>query len=151
MKRGAKVKLEVVKPPLTLHFSDSVGTRGISVYVTKLSEALNQGGAVQIDAEDAYMKHQLRGAAKKLGLRLVYALADGFLYVKPLVIEGDRKRLLLLLREPRTMNELHAAKFELHLPNTLTELEKQGLAHVRVKGNVEKWTLTEKGMDALPS
>jgi hypothetical protein len=149
VKRANKVKLDVVKPPSHLHFSDDLGKRGVSVYVKKLSEALNASGAVQIAAGDSYMRFQLRGAAKKLKLKLVYALDGDFLYVKPLAIEGEQKRLMLLLREPRTLNELMAVKLELHLPNTLAEWARQGLAHSITKGAVERWVLTEKGMDAL--
>lgn len=145
MKRAANVKLNVVKPAAHLHFSDSIGQRGISIYVLKLSEALNTGGAVQIMASDAYMKYQLKAAAKKLALKLVYALDGEFLYVKPIAVDGDIKRLLLLLREPRTENELMAKKLELHLKNSLSKLAADGLAHF----HKEKWVLTEKGMGAL--
>ncbi len=145
MKRATKVKLEVVKPSADLHFSESVGQRGISVYVKTLSEALNTSGAVKIMSADAYMKHQLKKAAEKLNLKLVYALEGEFLYVKPLVVEGEQKRLMLLLREPRTENELMGKKLELNLPNTLKKLAADGLAHI----NRDKWVLTERGMDAL--
>jgi hypothetical protein len=145
MKRATKVKLEVIKPAAHLHFSDSVGQRGISIYTQKLSEALNTGGVVQIMAADAYMKHQLKVTAKKLNVKLVYALDGEFLYVKPLAVDGDLKRLMLLLREPRSENELMSKKLELHLKNTLAKLAADGLAHF----HKEKWVLTEKGLDAL--
>ncbi len=145
MKLATKVKLEVVKPAAHLHFSDNIGRRGISIYVLKLTEALNKGDCVQIMQDDGYMRTQLKIAAKKLNLKLVYALDDGFLYVKPLAVDGEQKRLLLLLREPRSENELMGKKLELHLKNTLTQLAADGLAHV----HKEKWVLTERGMDAL--
>jgi hypothetical protein len=144
-----KIKLDVVKPPLSLHFSESVGQRKISVYVMKLSEAVNQGAAVQIDIADAYMKKQLKNAAEKLGLRLVYAIADNFLYVKPIAVDGERKRLMLQLREPRAETVLMAAKFELNLPDTLSDFAKQGIAHKVQRNGSPCWVLTEKGMDAL--
>jgi hypothetical protein len=145
MKRADKVKFKVIIPAANLHFSDSVGTRGISIYTKAISEALNTGGAVQIMSGDAYMKQQLKKAAEKLSLKLVYALEGEYLYVKPLVVEGEQKRLMLLLREPRTENELMAKKLELHLPNTLKKLAADGLAHL----HKEKWVLTERGMDVL--
>jgi hypothetical protein len=145
MKRATKVKLEVIKPAAHLHFSDSVGQRGISIYTQKLSEALNTGGVVQIMAGDAYMKHQLKKSAEMLNLKLVYALDGECLYVKPLAVDGDLKRLMLLLREPRSENELMSKKLELHLKNTLAKLAADGLAHF----HKEKWVLTEKGLDAL--
>lgn len=143
MKRAGKVKLEVVKPAAHLHFSDTIGQRGI--YTQKLSEALNTGGVVLIMAGDAYMKHSLKKAAAALNMKLMYALDGDFLYVKPLVVDGDLKRLLLLLREPRTENELMAKKLELHLRNSLAKLAGDGLAHF----HKEKWVLTEKGLDTL--
>ena len=145
-KRQDKIKLTVVvKPAANLHFSDSVGGRGISIYVKAISEALNTGGAVQIVSGDAYMKQQLKNAAKKLNLRLVYALEGEHLLVKPIAVEGEEQRLLLLLREPRTENELAGKKLELHLKDTLKKLAANGLAHI----HKEKWVLTERGMDAL--
>src|ERR1700677_4080670 len=129
MKRPAKgVKLTVVKPAAHLHFTDSIGQRGISIYTVKLSEALNSGGVVQILAADSYMKHQLKQTAKKLGLKLVYALDGEFLYVKPIALDGEQKRLLLLLREPRTENELAGKKLELDLKASLSQLAGSGLA-----------------------
>lgn len=145
MKRPLKVKLEVVKPPANLHFSDSVGQRGVSIYIAKLSEALNSGGAVQIKSDDSYMRFQLRAAAVKLKVKLVYALDGEHLYIKPLAIEGEQKRLMILLREPRTVAELQTKKLELHLENSLADFARQGLAHLH-KNN---WVLTEKGLDAL--
>jgi len=145
VKRATKVKLEVVKAVAHLHFSETVGQRGISIYTLKLSEALNSGGAVQIMAADAYMKHQLKATAKKLNLKLVYALEGEFLYVKPIAVDGDMKKLMLMLREPRTENELAAKKYELHLKNALAKLAADGLAHLYR----EKWVLTEKGLDTL--
>lgn len=145
MKRPIKIKLEVVKIPPGLHFSDSIGQRGVSIYVAKLSEALNSGGAIQVKADDGYMKTQLRMAAGKLKVKLVYALDGDSLYIKPLAIEGELKRLMVLLREPRSVPELQAKKFELHLSNTLADLASQTLAHL----HKDKWVLTEKGMDAL--
>ena len=145
MKRSTKVKLEVVKPAAHLHFSDTIGQRGISIYMQKLSEAMNTGGAVQIMKDDAYMRHQLKKTAAKLNVKLVYALDGDFLYIKPIAVDGDLKRLLLLLREPRTVNELMAKKLELHLQNSLSKLAADGLAHLYK----EKWVLTEKGLHTL--
>lgn len=145
MKRATKVKLEVVKPASHLRFVDSLGQRGVSIYVKAITEALNTDSAVKIMADDAYMRFQLKAAAKKLSVKLLFALDAEHLYVKPMMVEGENKRLMLLLREPRTENELMSKKLELHLPNTLKKLAADGLAHV----HREKWVLTEKGMDAI--
>jgi hypothetical protein len=91
------------------------------------------------------MRHQLKKTAAKLNVKLVYALDGDFLYIKPIAVDGDLKRLLLLLREPRTVNELMAKKLELHLQNSLSKLAADGLAHLYK----EKWVLTEKGLNTL--
>ena len=88
---------------------------------------------------------QFQTAAKKLKVKLVYATDNGHLWIKPIAIEGALKSLMLWLREPRTLVELEAKKFELHLLNSLDGLKKDGLAHLAKNG----WVLTEKGMDAL--
>lgn len=146
MNRASKIKLQVAKPPTNLHFSDSLGKRGVSVYVRTLTEALNSGGAVQIAADDQYMRNQIRMAAKKLSLRLAYALDGDVMWIKPLAMDDQEKRLLLLLREPRSLSELEAAKLELHLRNTLARLAKDNVAHVVMRNGIEKWLLTSVGL-----
>ncbi len=145
MKRGERVKLEVVKPSSHLKFVDSLGRRGVSVYVLKLTEALNSDSVVQIDAGDAYMKHQLTMAAKKIQVKLLYALEGKSLFIKPVLLDGEMKRLMLWLREPRTPAELESKKFELHLSNSLASLARDAMAHC-VK---DKWVLTDKGKAAI--
>lgn len=146
MKRPVKIKLDVVKTiPAGLVFVDSLfGSRG-SVYVAKLTEALGCGGVVQITVGDAYVKSQLAQAAKKMKVKLVFAVQGEYVYIKPVAVEGEQRRLLLLLREPRTLAELDGKKLELNLGNSLAQFVKDGIAH-EVKG---KWVLTERGMDAL--
>lgn len=143
--RPNKVTFEVVKPHLGLHFVESVGSKGTSIYITKVIEALNTGSAIKINVADSYLKNQIRATAKKLKFRLVYALEGDFLYMKPLKIEGEQERLILLLREPRTLDELKGKNLELHLANSLGDLAKNGLAHL----NKGKWVLTEKGFDQV--
>lgn len=145
MKRGDKVKLEVVKASSHLKFVESLGRRGVSVYVLKLTEALNSDSVVQIDAGDAYMKHQLNLAAKKLQIKLLYALDGKYLFIRPVLLDGELKRLMLWLREPRTSPELESKKFELHLSNSLASLARDAMAHC-VK---DKWVLTDKGKAAI--
>ena len=43
MKRPDKIKLEVVKPPSNLHFSNYLGRRGMSVYADEFTFRLNEG------------------------------------------------------------------------------------------------------------
>lgn len=143
-KRPDKIKFDVVKPPANMFFAEGLGRKG-SIYVGKLVEALNTDSVVQILSSDSYMLQQLRMAGKKLGVRLLYGESGDHLFVKPISQTADQKRLMLLLREPRTVNELMAAKLELHLINTLKEFASQGLAHIYK----DKWVLTEQGLDAV--
>lgn len=149
MKRPSRIKLSVIKPPAGLIFTEAIrGTGGI--YVKRLTQALSTDSVVQIAKDDKYMLNMLRAAARKLKVKVLLAEQGEFLYFKPLAVEGEHKRLMLLLREPRTDVELQAKKLELHLPNTLADLAKDGLAHqIANGGNKGKWALTERGMDAL--
>lgn len=143
MKRGTKVKLEVAKPPSALKFSENLlGGRGISIYAAKLSEAISADAAIRVMADDHYMRHQLRAQAKKMKLRLVFAIEGEYLWVRPLLVEGEQKRLLLWLREPRTLNELHAKGLELDIDSELQRLVRAGLV-VLQKG---QYHLTGEGM-----
>lgn len=143
-KRPDKIKLDVVKAPQGLMFTEFIGRKD-SVYVSKLTEALNSASVIAITASDMYFRQQLQNAAKKLKVKLVFAKQGELLYVKPIAVDGELRRLILLLREPRALVELQAKKLELHLENSLAGLAKDGLAHFRK----EKWQLTEKGLDTL--
>ena len=142
--RPSKVVMAVEKPPTALIFHESLGRRD-SLYTKKLSEALQSGSCVKIVAGDAYLKSQFATAAKKLKVRLVFASDSGHLWIKPIAVEGELKRLVTWLREPRTVVELEGKRFELHLLNSLDQLKRDGLAHLGKQG----WVLTEKGMDVL--
>jgi hypothetical protein len=144
VKRPDKIKLDLCEAPPGLMFTEFIGRKD-SVYVRKITEALSSASVISIAAADTYLRMQFQKAAKKLKMKLVFAQAGDLLYIKPIVIEGELKRLLLLLREPRTLVELQTKKLELHLENSLSGLAKDGLAHFQK----DKWKLTEKGMDAL--
>jgi len=143
-KRPDKIKFELVKPASGLVFIDSL--RQDSVYVSKLLEAVNSDQVIKVLADDKYLLTQLKTAGKKMHLRLVYAKDSTCVYVKPIKATDQEERLILLLREPRTVDELKAKKLELHVEDTLHRLAKQGTAHL-YRG---KWVLTEAGMDMIP-
>ena len=146
-KRPDKISFKLVKPPNDAFFVDEL-FRKDSIYCSKLTEALNSDCVVQAAKDDKYLINQLRTAAKKLKIRLVFAQSGEFILVKPIRSSGEEERLVLLLREPRTMIELQQTKppLELHLENTLQRMEKLGTAHIH-RG---KWVLTEAGFDLLP-
>lgn len=141
--RPKNIKLEVLPVPPLLRFEESA--RRDSLYRRKLEEAINSSGAIRIMLADKYMAHQFKAAAKKMHVKLLFADQGEFLWIKPVVVDGDVKRLILLLREPRSLMQLQGAKLELHLQNTLSQLAGDRVAHY----HKEKWVLTEKGMDTL--
>ena len=144
VKKLSKTKMEVVKPPSHLFFKDSLSRRD-SIYTNKLTEAVNTDSVILVLAADKYVQTQFKNAAKKLSLRLVFAEDGENVYIKPLAMTTDQKRLMLLLREPRTLAELQGSRLELHLPNTLADFAAKGIAHI-VK---DKWVLTPKGVRSL--
>jgi len=143
-KRPDKIKFDLCKPPATVIFG-SLDNRRKSIYRDKLFAALQANSVIRIMADDAYMLMMFRTAAKKAGLKLVGGQEGEYLYLKPLETPEAMKSLLLLLREPRSPEELRAKKLELDLNGTLAQLRGEGVVHV-VR---EKWVLTEKGMDLL--
>lgn len=146
MKRPEKIKFRLVKPPADAIFHEDLFRRD-SVYTSKLTEALNSNQSIEVLEEDKYLLSQLKTAAGKLKVRFLYARSGDSILVKPVQPSDQEKRLILLLREPRTLNDLAGAKLELHLTDTLQRMASHGTAH-ELKG---KWVLTEKGMDLLPS
>ena len=144
MKRPDRIKFNLVKPPSGLIFQEALRGTG-SVYVSKLQEALSGDSVIEILASDKYLHAQLKAAAKKAKIKLVFATQGDRLYIKPVVPGEDEKRLLILLREPRTMNELRGMKFEMDIGATVAKLRADGIAHV-VR---EKWVLTDKGTQLL--
>jgi len=146
MKRPEKIKFHLVKAPADVIWQEDLFRRD-SVYANKLQEALNSNQCIEVADEDKYMLHQLKKAAEKLKVRLVYGRSGDSILVKPIQPSDQEKRLILLLREPRTLNDLAGAKLELHLTDTLQRMASHGTAQ-EIRG---KWVLTEKGMDLLPS
>lgn len=144
MKRPAKITFEIVAAPTALQFADKLASSK-SIYIEKLNTALGKGQVIAISQADKYLVYQLKAAAKKINCKLVYAVEGERLYIKPILVTADLKRLLYLLREPRTMNELRAAKLEIALENELSKLAGDGMAHI----HKDKWVLTEKGLDTL--
>lgn len=136
--RPAKPKFNVCKPPAGLIFIEAVRT---SIYVTKLKEALDADSVIEILEADKYLGNQLKAAAKKLKLKLVYASKENKLYIKPLVLSTEVSRLVMYLREKRSLNELRGFKLEIDLESELKKLAKAGHAHAVA----DKWVLTDRG------
>lgn len=137
-------KFSIVKPPADVLFLEP---QRESIYITKLREAITAESVIQILSADTYILNQLKGAAKKIKVKLVYGNKAEYLYVKPVPTSGEFNRLVLYLREKRTMNELRGFKLELDLEDTLKGMAKEGLAHTMGKDGA--WVLTDKGYDLV--
>jgi hypothetical protein len=117
-----------------------------SVYTEKLLEALAKPDMViRISSAPAQIV-QMRTAAKKLNLELLFARFENDVLVQIARDSEDQKRLLLLLRVPRSVDYLKAQKLELNLDFELDALSQRGLAKLNGKG---EWGLTEAGSERL--
>ncbi len=139
----------VTQLPVGLIFADQIARKD-SLYIFKLQEAIDKQGAIEVLSTDKYLQMQIRKTALKMNIRLLWATSNGNVYIKPIIPSGYEERLYLLLREPRTMDELKAAKLELDLKSTLEKLIMNGLGNYISKGvHVGKFQLTERGINTL--
>jgi hypothetical protein len=77
--------------------------------------------------------------------QILWAKAGDFVYVKAFMPSEAQRALILLLREPRSLNELHARKLEVNVEFELQRLAQYGHAEFRAS----KWQLTEAGIADL--
>ena len=136
--------LAIVKPPADLVFTDRLSL-ATSIYAEKLSQALSSQSAISIPKADFYVRTQFVQAGKKLHLRLLFAIKGETLFIKPAAPSIDENRLVLLLREPRTVPFLEQQKLDIDLKTSLARL----LSELKVHQKGDKWVLTEKGFDSL--
>jgi hypothetical protein len=147
-RRGGKTRSFVCEllPPTQaskLIFQDSIN-KGRGFWFDKLVEMRNApGSALKLLASDKSSLSQVKTKAKALGMRLLYAADGEFVCVKLVELAGDLERLMLLLREPRGLNELRGQTppLELDLTHELQRLGRRGQA-VEKAG---KWQLTAEG------
>ena len=127
-----------------LVFSASLSRQG---YWTQQVNALrgDPDSMLKILASDASSLTQLRTRAKELKIVLLFARSGEHVYVRAYLPSEEQTRLVLWLREPRTLNELRSKGFEFNL-----EAELQTLAsHGHAEFTRDKWKLTEKGKKEL--
>jgi hypothetical protein len=134
-----------------VHFAPLPRAGRSSVYLTNLLEAVNKGGAVAVPASRAnYLVGQYRSFAVKAGIRLLFAHQGDQLLIKPMPATEDEKRLMLMLRSPRTYNEIESWKVrervEISLKPTLERLREAGLVSMTNDG---KWGCTALGQDEV--
>ncbi len=140
-------KCEVVKAkdvPDVLRFAATLGRGGF--WAQKINVLRGDPDAVlRIVADDQSSLTQLRTQAKKDGLTLLFARSGDDVYVRAFIPSEAINRLVLLLREPRTLNELRAAKLELNIEPELQTLIAHG--HAQTRGG--KYHLTDRGQEEL--
>ena len=114
-----------------------------SVYTEALLQLSATPDAALRIADNPGQIVQVKKAAEKLGFSLLFARIDHDIAIKIVQLSDSQRRLQLLLREPRTLNELRAANLELDLDSELKDMAKDGFAKIDTKG---RWLLTEVGM-----
>ena len=146
-KRPAKIVMRSVKLstlPNTIVFSESLGGRA-SIYRDKLTQAVQNDEVIVIRSDDKYLLTMFKTVARKLSLKLAFATNGDEMFIKPMKVEGDQARLMLLLREPRTKAELEAKGLEVNLDAELRDGIKRGLIAERTG----RFNLTEAGRETI--
>lgn len=134
-----------------LHFAPLVRGSRTSVYFTKLMDAVNANGAIAVPKANAdYLLSQYRKFATKASLRLLFAERGDTLLIKPMAATEEEKRLMLMLRTPRTLNEIESWKVqqrvEIAVVPTLNRLRDSGLVSTTTDG---KWGCTATGREQV--
>jgi len=140
-------KLKIVKTkelPSTLVFTRTLYRP--SPYVQKLQELSATPDAVLAIGDTTTQIMSVRKAAEKLGFDLLFSRNNGDVLVKIVSLSESQRRLLLLLREPRTLNDLRGASLELDIATELKDLAEAGTASLDKQG---RWKLTPEGVARL--
>lgn len=127
-----------------LKFEPTIGRRAFWVDQINLLRG-DPDLMLKILASDKSSITQLQVKAKKENVRLLWAQKDDFLFVRAWVPSEAQARLTLLLREPRTVNELKARGLELNLEAELEALAKRGMCAYKAG----KWQLTSVGLNGI--
>ena len=140
--KAAKFKCEPIKrsqyPDLV--FNATLGRRGYWEEQINLLRG-DPDVMLKLVGEDVSSVMQLRQRAKKAGVTLLFAREGDFVFVRAWLPSEDQSRLVLLLREARTVNELKSKGLEMNLEAELQSMASHG--HAEYKGG--KWKLTPKG------
>jgi hypothetical protein len=135
-------KCEVVKKREfpDLQFNASLGKRGYWEQQVNLLRG-DPDAMLKVRGDDPSSIMQLRKQAKDKGLSLLFAREGEFVFVCAYIPSEAQTRLVLLLREPRTVNEIRAKGLETDVESELQRMAQRG--HATFKNG--KWQLTEKG------
>lgn len=145
--KGTPLKLQLFKTkdlPSGVFFARSLLRP--SVYTEKLMEAIGKPDMVIRISSAPVQVAQIRQAAKKLNVDLLFARFENDVLVQIVRDSEDQKRLMLLLRVPRSVEYLRLQKLELNLDFELDSLSQRGLVKLDGKG---EWKLTDAGLERL--
>jgi hypothetical protein len=144
--KAKSFKCEVVKAKdlPEVRFAATLGRGGFWANKINLLRG-DQDAILKIQADDQSSLTQLRTQAKKDGLTLLFARHEDYVFVRAFVPSEAVNRLVLLLREPRTMNELRGAKLELNIETEVQSL----IAHGHAQHRAGKYQLTDRGQEEL--
>lgn len=135
-------KCEILAPEKIPAVTFSRTFNRMAFWDRKLDDLIaSDGGALALAETDSSSITQIRTKAKKRGLQLLVARSNGHVYVKLFMPSEDQRRLVLWLREPRTVDDLKARRLELDVTSELARMEVAGQAAKR-NG---KWQLTKEG------
>lgn len=130
---------------LSLIFTKTLSRQGS--WIQKLVELkASPGKLLRIRHDDQSSLTQIRRKARMVGMDLAFAREGDHVYIKYVELSEAHRRLMLYLREPRTLVELQAAKIaDLNLEPTLREMASEGVCGL-IRS---KWQLTDAGVEKL--
>lgn len=142
--KSFKCEVVKVKDVPNVRFAATLGRGGFWAQKINVLRG-DPEAALKIQADDQSSLTQLRTQAKKDGLTLLFARDGDYVFVRAFVPSEALNRLVLLLREPRTMNELRTSKLELNLETEVQAL----IAHGHAQHRAGKYQLTDRGQEEL--
>ncbi len=127
-----------------LHFQESLQRQGY--WVEQINRLIaNPDKMLKIHADDSSSLQQIRNKAADRKVKLLFARQADFIYVRIWMPSEEQQRLVLLLREPRTVNEIKAKGLEVNVESELKYMSERAQAEFK-NG---KWQLTKRGADEL--
>jgi hypothetical protein len=145
-----KPKTRQIKPTITTVPNDVIfgkNFNGRGFYLTLLQDLMRDTSkCICITKDDKSAYTQIVGRAKKLGMRLLRAEKDNFIYFKIFQLTEVQRELLSSILESKTINELRALKINCNLEKELQHLAGQGYCKLSPQS---KWYLTDDGREEL--
>lgn len=125
-----------------LTFSRSLMRSGF--WTDKLRElAAIDGGVLKLARADVSSLTQIRAKAKAMNIELSFASDGDFVYIRLVHMSDEQAKLLLFVREARTINEIRAKGYQLNAEKELQAFASCGWVVL----HAGKWTLTDQGRE----